>query len=546
MPSFAEGIIQQNDFARSERSIWENLWQDLADHEMPTMADFNQQRAPGERRSQKIVNSVGVLAARESATRVNGFLTGDGTNWFNLRVPDSRLDNDPNVRGWLDGLMRAMYAIYGAPGSGFGVAKDPTYRQLMVFGNAPMFMGESRTGLPIFHAEFLGNCSIWVDDNGKVIALFREYRTSALGLARQFGEENLPQDVLAVLATEPQKRLTCIHGVRPRMDGDPHDPIGRQFIEGYVLKEGAHLLSPPGGYFEFPWLFPRWAVTPNEYYGRGPGEDALQDVKMIQAIDTALAKKIEMNVDPQWKVESESDQSPRINQVPGGIIYARMNAQGHFNIQRESPTGNVGEGENYLNDKIRAVKSLFYLDAFKIIEKISEGGSVVHMSATEFAGRQADQFRFAGPALERLRAEFLFPMISRTASILIRNGKVPPPPAQLRGAPIHAEYVSPLAVAQRASERSEVMQWIGDLIPLASVDPRALDIANIPQVGRVLARAHHVPQEVVNTVEQIEAIQQSRAEAAAQEATNEQMTAASGAGLDNAKTLQLLSGGSAA
>lgn len=541
---FAEQIVQESNFARFERSIWENLWQDLADFEMPTMADFTQRNAPGERRSSRIVNSSGVLAARESATRVNGFLTGDGTNWFDLRIPDSKLENDPSVRGWLDGLKRAMYAIYAAPGSGFGVAKDPTYRQLMVFGNGPLFMAESRFGLPIFHPEFLGNCSIWTDDNNQVIALFREYQTSALGLARQFGEEALPQEVLAVLVTEPQRRFTCIHGVRPRTDRDPLLPAGQPWIEGYVLKEGNHLLAEPSGYWEFPWLFPRWSVTPNEFYGRGPGEDALQDVKMVQAVTTSITKHIAMNTDPQWMVEDESGVSPRINQIPGGFVYARQN-QGNWNVQRLGPSGSAQEGVDFRDSIVRDIKSLFYLDAFKMVEKISEGGSVVHMSATEFAGRQADQFRFAGPALERLRSEFLFPLISRTAKILIRNKKIPPPPPQLRGAPIHAEYVSPLAVAQRASERSAVLQLIGDLIPLAQIDQRALDILNVAETGRVLARASHVPQEALNTIEQIAAIQEGRANAAAEARNVEQMAAQSSAGLDNAKALKLLEGGAA-
>lgn len=541
---FAEQIVQENNFTRSERSIWDNLWQDLADYEMPTMADFTQRNSPGERRSSKIVNSAGVLAARESATRVNGFLTGDGTNWFDLRIPGSRLENDPAVRGWLDQLKAAMYAIFSAPGSGFGVAKDPTYRQLIVFGNGPLFIGESNFGLPIYHPEFLGNCSIWTDDNGKVIALFREYRTTALGLARQFGEDALPQEVKAALATEPQKRFTCIHGVRPRTDNDPLLPAGQPWIEGYVLKDNNHLLAEPSGYWEFPWLFPRWAVTPNEVYGRGPGEDALQDVKMVQAVTTSITKHIAMNTDPQWMVEDESGVSPRINQVPGGYVYARQN-QGNWNVQRLGPSGSAQEGLEFRDGIVRDIKSLFYLDAFKMVEKISEGGSVVHMSATEFAGRQADQFRFAGPALERLRSEMLFPTIGRTASILIRNKKVPPPPPQLRGAPIHAEYVSPLAVAQRASEGSAVLQFINDLIPLAQIDQRALDIVNVPEAGRVLGRARHVPQLILNTADQIAAIQQGRAEAAAEAQATEQMVAAAGASKDSAQALKLLTGGAA-
>ncbi|MCH8314222.1 MAG: hypothetical protein IID17_14705 [Nitrospinae bacterium] len=545
MPTFAEQIIMDNDYARSLRTQWENQWQTLADYELPSMADFNQQVSPGQQRGTKIVNSIGVLSARECATRINAFLTGDGTTWFDLRIPETRIENDSQVRAWLDLVKQVMYTVFNSPGSGFGTAKEPTYRQLTVFGNGPMFIGETASGWPVYRAEFLGNCAIWTDDDNRVIALFREYQNTAWGLARQFGEDTLPDSVKSMLATEPQRKFTCIHGVRPRMDADPFDIVGMPYIEGYVLKETGDLLADPRGYWEFPWLFPRWSVSPNESYGRGPGEDALQDVKGLQRMETDVIKRVSMDVDPQWLIDDESGVSPRINQVPGGYVYGRQDAKGNWNIQALRPSGSPADGMAMIEKKERLVESLFYLDAFRMVEKISKSGSVVHMSATEFAGRQAEQFRFAGPALERQRAEFLFKLISRTMSILIRNGKVPPPPPQLRGAPIHAEYVSPLAVAQRSSEGSSVLQLIGDLIPLAQIDPRALDVLNVPRAGRVLARSRHVVQEALNSPEEIAAMQKARSDAAAETQALEQLTGAAGAAKDNAQALQIIEGGQA-
>ncbi|KKN00677.1 hypothetical protein LCGC14_1135440 [marine sediment metagenome] len=543
MPTFAEQIIMDNDYAHSLRTRWETLWQDLADYELPSMADFTQRISPGQQRGSKIVNSIGVLSARECAIRVNAFLTGDGTNWFDLRIPDAWIENDPQVRGWLDQLKQVMYAVFNSPGSGFGTAKEPTYRQLTVFGNGPLFIGETAAGWPVYRAEFLGNCAIWTDDDNKVIALFREYQNTAWGLARQFGEENLPHSVKGVLATEPQRKFTCVHGVRPRMDTDPFDIAGKPYIEGYVLKETGDLLEKARGYWEFPWVFPRWSVSPNESYGRGPGEDAIQDVKGLQRMETDVIKRVSMDVDPMWLTDDESGASPRINQVPGGMVYGRQDVKGNWNIEALRPSGSANDGMAMIEKKERLVESLFFLDAFRMVEKISKSGSVVHMSATEFAGRQAEQFRFAGPPLERQRAEFLFMVISRTASILIRNRKVPPPPPQLRGAPIHAEYVSPMGRARLMSDASPVLELIGDMIPLAQIDQKALDIINVPRAGRVLARARHVPQEVLNSPEEIAAVQKARSDVAAEARQTEQMVAAAGAAKDSAGALKLLGEG---
>ena len=538
----AKSILKDSGYAHGQRKPWESQWQRLADYELPSMADFTQRVWAGQERGSKIVNSTGRLSARECATRVNGFLAGDGTNWFDLRTPEPRIENDPVVRRWLDQVKRTSYAVFQSPGSGFGTSKEPTFKQLVVFGNGPVYIGESPAGWPVYRAEFLGNCAIWTDDDNRPIALFREYEQTAWGLLQQFGREAMPQAVRAVLDNEPQKRFVVVHGVRPRRDSDPYDPAGKPYIEVYVLKSTGDQLGEARGYWEFPWLFPRWNVSPNEVYGRGPGEDALQDVLMLQRMDRDIAEHVAMNVNPQWLTEDEGGMSPRINQKPGGMVYGRLNHNGHWNVDRLGPTGSAAEGMDMRADVIRTIKALFYLDAFRMVEKISEEGSVVHMSATEFAGRQADQFRFAGPALERLRAEFLFPLLARTVAILIRNRKLPPPPPQLRGAPIHPEYVSPLAVAQRASEGTSVLQLINDLLPLASIDQRALDIMNVPAAGRVLARSRHVPGEVLNTPEEIAAIQQARSQAAAQAQATEQMAVASEAAKNNAQAMKLIEG----
>jgi hypothetical protein len=536
--------IREAGYAKAMRTTWDPRWQSLAEYELPAMANFTRIVTPGQAKGSKIYHSEGKLAARECATRINGFLTGDGTNWFDLTVPDDKIAQDRAVQGWLDVVKRVAYFVFNTPQSGFGTAKEPTYQQVVVFGNAPLYIGEDQRGWPIFRPAFLGNCSIWTDENNVPVALFREYQNTAWGLRKQFGEEQLPRSVRAVLATEPQCKFTCIHAVRPREDDDPFDMAGKPWIEVYLVKDGEHqLLADPTGYWEFPWLFPRWSVAPDEPYGRGPGDDALDDVRMLQRIENDLVKAVELQVDPPWLVDDESGVTPRINQNPGSNIYGRMNAQGHFNMMPVVQTSRVDLGQTERAEKIRTIKALFYLDAFKSMDKVTERGSVVNMSATEWAGRNAEQMRYAGPALERLRAEFLFPMLSRVLRILVRNGKVPPPPWQLRGAPIHPQYVSPLAMAQRSSERSAALQLIGDIVQLAPIDPRAIDVINSQRTGLILQRAAHAPVEMLNTPEELAAITRARSDAAQSQAAAQQVATSAGAAKDNAQAVTLLQQG---
>ena len=101
MTDFVEKGIREAEYTLSQRQEWEPLWQSLADFELPAMADFTVERSPAQRRGERIINSVGLLSARECAIRVDGFLTGDGSEWFDLAIAEARVRDDPMVKMWL-------------------------------------------------------------------------------------------------------------------------------------------------------------------------------------------------------------------------------------------------------------------------------------------------------------------------------------------------------------------------------------------------------------------------------------------------------------
>ena len=80
-------------------------------------------------------------------------------------------------------------------------------------------------------------------------------------------------------------------------------------------------------------------------------------------------------------------------------------------------------------------------------------------------------------------------------------------------------------------------------IPHAQIDPRALDIINVPRAGRVLGESRHVPQEVLNTPDEIKRLEQARTDAQQQQQAIEQMGVGATAAKDNAQAIQTLQGG---
>ena len=543
MPDAIEMVMRDAEYTRRLKEPWNSRFQEIADYFLPEQADFTVKRGPGQLRGEKIYNSIGVWCLNEAAARVDSFLTGAGSAWLGLKVDPDPLGEDQEVIAWLQQCLKIFFSITQDPKSGFDIAKAQSYKQILGPGTGPLFVGETEQGLPYYRAVFLGQISYWIDDFGVIQGVYRHYKNTAWMLAKQFGLEALPERIRKALDNEPHLEFQMLHAVSPwDEERDGYNLAGHAYAEYYVAVEEKKALRRKG-YFEMPWMMPGWERSPGETYARSPSWWALADVRELQLVRRSAAKVVHKNADPGWMAEDSGSTQPRLNSSPGGVSYGRMNAQGHFSIQQLQPYGNpdtIGKYEAQLEER---VKKHFFLDAFKLFEKISPEGSVVHASATEVAARQAEQLRLAGPLLVGLRAEWLYPCVHRSFRILGRNGRLPMPPYKMFKAKVYPEYRSPLAIAQVGQERQAVLQTVNDILPLMQVDQTAMDIINVTRTGAVLGRANNSPMQMFNSPAEIAKIQADRQQAqmAAQQAQSTQQLA--DAGLKNAQAGQITRGG---
>jgi head-to-tail connecting protein len=516
VPDRVEQVIRDGDYTRKLREPWNSRFQEICDYFLPEQADYTVHRGPGQLRAEKIYNSIGVWCLNEAAARIDSFLTGSGTAWLGLVVDGDPLAKDPEVIGWLQQCLKIFFRVTQDPASGFDIAKAQTYKQILGPGTGPMFVGETESGLPYYRAAFLGQVSYWIDDFGVVQGVFRHYKNSAWSLRRQFGEDKLPEPIRRALADESHREFEMLHATIPwDEDRDGFNLAGQEYVEYYIAMEGKALLRRKG-YYEMPWLMPGWEWSPGEGYARSPSWWALADVRELQLVRRSAAKVVHKNADPGWMAEDSGSTQPRLNSSPGGVSYGRMNAQGHFSIQQLQPYGNpetIAKYEGYLEER---VKKHFFLDAFKLFDKMQPDGQQVYASAAEVAIRQSEQLRLAGPLLVGLRTKELYPLVHRSMRILGRNGYLPMPPYKLlvARAKVYPEYRSPLALAQVSQDRQAVLQTIGDIMPLMQVDPTAMDIINIARTGAVLGRANNSPMEMFATPAELAQIRKARQDAA--------------------------------
>jgi len=300
------------------------------------------------------------------------------------------------------------------------------------------------------------------------------------------------------------------------------------------------LIRPIGGFFEDPFLFPRWARTPNSQYGFGPGENAVGDVKMLQKVARDTARGVHKSVDPNVIIGGDGTVQPRVNMNPGGIWWADWPHTGGPKIAQVPFQGRVDHGLAYEEKLYGKIDRHFHRDAFELTPITTPDGADHRMSATEFAGRQRQQLQFAGPLLARQRAEFLFPLVRRSYAIMLRSGRIPPPPLELAQTRVSPEYISPLAIALRSQDRDTIMGFVGDILTIAQIQPSVVSKLNAERAADLLASAMHVPQLALNSDEEFQQIVAQQAEAAAQAQQAEQLQLASEANLNNAKAGQAM------
>lgn len=513
MPTI-EQLIREGETLRSERGLWNTHWQDIASLGLPDYAEFMMQWAPGSKRTQQIIESTFQWTIKRAAALIHQRLFGMGQRWLFLRLSDERMNAQYEWRQWLDDVTARMQAVFDDPARGYHSAAQPQCVQWLAFGTGPLFVGElPNAGGPYFQASSLTEVHILTDDRFRPIGEHRFYPLTLRQLVTAFGTDALPADLQRQAEQAPETTVRVQHVVRPRDFSEVGriGSLGFPYMSAYILPERKLLLQPESGFQENPFIVSRFRRTPQEQYGRSPAMDALPDVKTLQEAQKAWIKMVHKQVDPPLIVDDEGTLRPRINTMPGSRSFGRRDANGRWNFEYMPPPGNFEIGQEQIRAWQNIIGKHFFMDLLQLPDAVTEKGSVLHMSATEAAGRMRQQMEAIGPIISHLEAEDLGPLCRRTYAVMYRAGMIPPPPAEMpRGVRVLPSYVSPMAIAARSQDADTVAQWFQYVGQMAESDPTAWDVVDHAGASEVIATALHVPMKARATPEAIAQKQQQR------------------------------------
>lgn len=491
----AEAVLARLSALQSGRSQWLPLWQELAGQIMPRKSV-----GPGRPGDEAVFDSTPAHALEILASALGGLLTNPALPWFDLKLGRGAPDGE-DVRAFLATCRERLLAAFNTEATGFQACVHELYLDLCLFGTAVMYVEPDPETLVRFSARPLFEVCLAEDARGVVDTVIRAYSLTARQTWRQWGDA-CSADVQKLAQDDPEARVELIHAVFPRLERDPASPASTDFpFACLFLEAGSRQILEESGYFELPYMCPRWSKAAGEAYGRGPGLTALSDVRVLNAMSRTALMAAEKMSDPPLMVPDDGFLGP-VHSGPGGLSYYRAGTQDR--IEALPVRVDLSAVEAMTERRRQSIRRIFLADQL--------APEAAQATATETLIRQSEKMRILGPVLGRMQTEFLSPLIERVFNILLREGELPPWPASLPQGSLRVDYASPIARAQRQAEAENLGQAVRYLAPLLSQgDPfRILDNFEPDAIARHAASLFDLPADYLRPKEAVEALRATR------------------------------------
>lgn len=486
---------------RNWRWSWWTHWGLLAQYLLPRRYHYlitANTTTRGRMLNHEIVDSTGTLAMRTCAAGMMSGLTSPNRPWFRLRSAVPNFVPDQAAQMWFEDVAERIRFVHAE--SNFYDSLAQMYEDLCTFGTAPVIDYEDDEDIIRCYNPVAGEFFLGVGSDFRNQVFDREFTLTVSQIVDMFSLENCPPEIQQLWvekgASLHVERVVC-HSIEPNyaIRGKAGGPVRIvdakwPWREVYWLRgvQGSRPLSVRG-FNEQPHVTPRLYVTSNDPYGRSFAMDALPDIMQLQLMTKREAEAIEKMVRPPLVGDSSLRNEPS-STLPGHITFVNGLENGRPGLKpifEISP--DLGAFENAKLQVQARIKEAFFNDLFKMIASLD---SVERRTATEIDARREEKLVLLGPVIERLQNEGLSPRIRRHVAIMDRKGLLPPVPPSLRGVPVEIEYVSMLAIAQRAAATAGIERTVGFAGSLAAgqqgrpgVAPEVLDNFDFDEMIRL-------------------------------------------------------------
>lgn len=493
-----KAYLDRHEKLASQRQNWESHWQECFDHIIPRKADINRTNTPGVKRGNELFDGTAILANTSLAGLLHSMLTNPSLRFFELIMGDPSIDEQEDVKEYLQDCAQKMFTVMN--NSNFQTEIHEVYLDLGAIGTSAIYMGEDAEKVIHFSARSMKE--IYIDENnlGMIDTVERVFKWKLRQIVQEFGEKVLRPDLLRKYRDGNTDDFEILHCTHPVSDEEYESKGGVfSYKSVYILKEERQKLSTKG-YHEFPYCVPRWTKTTGEVYGRGPGMDALSDIKMLNRMKETVIKGAQKTVDPPLMV-ADDGVIGNVRLTPGGLTIVRPSSE--VPIRPLITDARIDFGIQLWDRVELAIRRAFFVDQVQLREG-------PQMTATEVNQRTEENLRFMGPVLGRQNFELLGPMIERVFGVMARKNMFKEAPPLIRGKNFDVRFSSLVARAQRMSEGQNLTRAISVASPLINADPKAMDIIDADAGVKYVMDIYGVPQKLMRKSRELKQLRDAR------------------------------------
>jgi len=454
----------------AKQSNIRTLWQETSDNLYP-YAKITSSWEQGEKRSTYIYDMTPMLDMFDMVSGLKHVLIPSGQPFFSVK---SILDK--RMRSPLDSQQYMAYVTEVAHekilNSNFITEFDDVLRSLIVFGPGDIYSEWTKaTGLNYRSSE-IGTYVLIEDQYKNVIGCIHKLCITAEEAYKQFGDK-AGEKVIEAAKDEKKKydNWEFLHQVLPRakrnLNLSSDYNLNMKYESLYVnLKES--VLCEEGGYPENPYHTARWMRPIQEIDGRGIGTEILPHIKVLyqQAKDFIECA----NRHNRQPYEVGPDVVGEVNLSPGGRTDVMEMGQ-IKPLGGGAMNGNFPITEKSLEAQRDVIHRAFFKQAFSPLEDLTGD----RRTELEIRERIRGVLPKLGPPVGRIWGELLNKLLERSILLLIRNGDIEKPPAQLAGTNFGIEYVGPFALALRSSQAKGIQELIPVIADMEALWPGTKD-----------------------------------------------------------------------
>ena len=462
--------------------VWQNRVSDMDDycaeialHVLPVAIKTIKNQDKHERSAwRKIVDNTGKDALKVLAAGMLSGTCSPSRPWFVIEASDPYLKKDTQVKQWLKELQDTCYATF---------AKSNVYRtvhncylQEGAFGTCAALAPRSKDAqlmdlIPMTFGEY----AITVDSFNKPNGVYRKFKLTVENMVAFFGEDNVSDTVKSAYNNDNlDQEFTIHHAIYQRVGAKGFGAKNMPYASIYFEPSAQDKLLRESGLESFEVICGRWTVSSSDIYGESPASECFGDMRALQKAHQQVAKGVDYQVSPPMLLPDYLKGQEK-ETLPNGIAFYKPSPSSQ--TAQVQPMMNVQFDLNGLVNQIAQSQSridrAFYKDLFLMLDQYDQG----KMTATEVYERKAEKMLMLGPVVERQIDELLRPLVELCVNRVLDSSQYlqETAPEAIQDKEIKIEFVSILALAQRATGASNLERMLSIVGNVAQVDPQVLD-----------------------------------------------------------------------